>query len=1489
MPKKWIKRIGIALSIPVILILIILILLYIPSVQNFLQRKVTAIVSESTGMDITIDRVTLRFPLDLVAKDVHVIQAPDTILSLEGLGLKVKLRPLFNGNIEAHGVFLENAKVNTAGMIPSMQLKGNLGRFYLDTRVINLSEELVDLDIAELTNATLFLAMNDTIIAPADSTETAMNWKIILPKLNIKNLSFTMEMPADTMAVKSYIEDGQVKDVLADLGNQLYSVGNITIKNTGVNYDQGLGEPVQGLDYSHIALQDIHAEIDSVLYSGRNITAVIRGFALKERSGLSITNVSGHLYLDSVMLNVPDFNLATPYSSMALSAQVYWRNYTAFDIERLIARMNARLGKQDVLLLAGDLPASFKKDYPSAPLVVQVGAEGSMEDIRISQLSAQLPGAISLKGSGKLLHLMDSIHRSADIDMQMQTQDLGFVLSLADMPKDGSIVIPPIAMTAGARMKGSQFNINLLAKESNGKVALSAAYNLITEAYKADLKIDSLQINHFMPKDSIYSLSAHAGATGRGTNFTSVRTTASLTAGVDMLEYGKYKITDIDLTAELKDALATARLTSMNALLVMDAWGEYKMNARNIDARASINIADVDVYQLGIIDSPAKHTISASIGAEAKEDSVKLFVVSGDLEAKLRAKGPVQQLADQATTLIDELTRQIEARELNHVTIRQSLPTAVLTIKAGRENPLSRYMARSSIRFNDMRMAFIATPRRGLNGQAVIHGLHADTLQLDTVFFVAFQDTARLNLRAGVINGPKNPQYTFRASLTGEVRSEDAEVMLEFKDAAGDTGLKLGANVRPYSQGVHVKFIPEQPIVAFRTFAFNDHNQVFIRNNGRVLADVEMLDKDGMGFRMHSLPDTTYLQNLDVEIRRIELGDISRILPYYPSFSGLFSAEAIFQQTEENMQLSTEMRIQDLFYEEKRAGNIGLGATWLPGDNNMHYVDAYVTLEDEQILSANGSYQADEEGKMGVDMALEHFPLYLGNLFVDEDLIELAGDLDGELALTGTTQKPRIDGQIMLDSVRVYSHSYGMAFNFENRPLKIAASRLTFDKFGIYTTSKNPFTINGFVDFADLANARADLSLTTRNYELLNAPKRDGRLLYGKMYVDLNSTVKGPLAELQMRGSLSILGNTDVKYVLTDSPLTVQDRLGDMVEFVSFSDTTQVQQVQPDLALGGLDLRMTIDIAESVEVGVDLTADRSSYVDLEGGGRLNFQYTPQGEMILTGRYTLTGGNLKYSLPVIPLKEFAINNGSYVEWTGNVMDPRLGLKATERMRVNVPNQDTDGSRMVSFDVSIEIKNTLNNLALVFDLAAPEDAEIQSELTAMAAEERSKQAVAMMATGIYLHRGSTGGGDFNMGSALNNLLQNQLAGLAGSALKTVNISFDMENYDDASGSKRTDYNFKYAQRFFNDRVQVVIGGTVSTGDNANQNETFIDNVSLEYRLDDSATRYVRLYHDRNYESVFEGEVTETGVGLVLRKKVNKLGELFLFKKKVKSNNE
>ena len=169
---------------------------------------------------------------------------------------------------------------------------------------------------------------------------------------------------------------------------------------------------------------------------------------------------------------------------------------------------------------------------------------------------------------------------------------------------------------------------------------------------------------------------------------------------------------------------------------------------------------------------------------------------------------------------------------------------------------------------------------------------------------------------------------------------------------------------------------------------------------------------------------------------------------------------------------------------------------------------------------------------------------------------------------------------------------------------------------------------------------------------------------------------------------------------------------------------------------------------------------------------------------------------------------------------------------------------------------------------------------------------EQAIAMLATGVYMNSGVKGGG-LSMGSALNSVIQSQINSLAGSAFQSINASFTMGMEDRTSaetGDKQTDYSFRYSQRLFNDRVQIVIGGKVTTGANAtNDAESFIDNISLEYRLDTSGTRYVRVFYDKNYESVLDGEITETGVGLVLRRKMDRLGELFIFRKKKKQTVE
>ena len=1518
-PKKR-KGLKIALWIvatPIMLFLSLMVLLYIPFIQQFIREQAARIASESTGMDIRVGRIDLRFPLNLRVSQVEVLRqdtlfadslaanslttprfATDTLLLLDLLEVKVQALPLFKGKVEIDKVNVQGVELHSGNLIEGMEIDGTLGEFFLKSHGVDLPTEELVLNEVALRDTRLTVALTDTTSTqPEDTTSTAIGWRILLHQLKLEQIDLQLLLPNDSMLLGTHIGTFQVEETMADLGRNSYAMKRFLIDHSTVSYDLGTppATPSAGLNPSHIAIRDLRAEVDSARFCGRDLQGIIRNFSFVEQSGFTVSSLTGRLYSDSTRIYLPDLKLTTPHSEITLSADSYWDLLDAPTTGNLSSRLNARIGKQDVLLLAGDLPESFKEAYPFRPLTIRAGTEGNFKQMYLSRFNIDLPGAFTLDGRGDCRDLTDSLRRNIQVNLDLQTYDLNFLTALGGTAPSPDLIIPDsMSLRTTLSLDASRLSALLNLNEQGGHIGLDAFYDLASTAYNARLRVEELQLHHFMPRDSIYNLSAFINLEGQGTEPAKPKTHASLHAAVQQLQYGHWDIQQIELKGALKHAEATASLTSQNPLLEMNSQARMRLDRNYLDGDLSIDVSQLDLHKLGIAPKPLKRPFAFGIRGEAQRDSVKLSLDAGDMNLRLKARSTLKELFERGNQFMAILTKQIDDRRLDHAALRKALPSARMVLSAGRQNPISYFLATKDVSYDNFRFSFGFSPRRGINGRTSIHGLRVDSLQLDTIFFRITQDTTRMVLQGGVENGPTNPQFVFRSTLTGEIRNEDAELTANYVDGQGKTGVLFGIKAKPLTEGhgkgngLLFELTPEKPVFAFRTFKFADKsNWLYLHKNMRVFANIDMESDQGLSFRIQSNPsDTISLQNINVEFNRLDLKELSAIIPYMPRLTGLFSTEAHFIKTPTSLQLSAEADIREFTYEKQPVGDITLGATWLPADDKKHYVNTYFSFNDEEVLTADGILE-ERQGHDTLQVAtrFEHFPLRIANAFIPGGMASFAGDVDGEVRLSGYTDKPRVDGQLTLDEVTIEARQVGARYRFDNRPVNITNSQLLFNKFAIFTTSKDPFTIDGKVDFRNLQRPTANLQLLAENYLLLDAPRTRESLVYGKALVDLKATLKGPLDALTMRGNMNVLGSTSLTYVLTDSPLTVEDRLDGLVTFTSFRDTTSVNKEETNmLSLGGMDMLMTLHIDESVRLRADLSMDRSKYIELEGGGDLNMQYTPQGDVNLTGRYTLSGGTMKYSIPIIPLKEFAFANGSYVDWRGNPMSPTLNLKATERIRASVDDGDGGQARMVNFDVSIIIKNSLESPDLIFDIEAPEDAAIQNELQSMGTDERNKQAITMLATGIYLGGGRTGG--LTMSSALNSVIQSQINSLAG-GMKNASISVGIEDRTNSeTGDTQKDFSFRYAQRLFNDRVQIVIGGKVSTGANAtNSAESFIDNVSLEYRLDRTGTRYVRAFYDKNYESILDGEITETGVGLVLRRKMDHLGELFIFKKKKK----
>lgn len=571
MKKKQLRWTLWTIASPFILFIILCILIYLPPIQNFLVDKAAVYASEATGMNISVGRISLSFPLNLVVTDVDAASPhKDTLLSVRRLQVNVQLLPLLKKQVEVDGISLQGATVNSNDLIHGMRLNGTLGELFISSHGVALDPETAIVNKVLLKDTDLSLCLNDTAAADTAASDPTY-WKIILQDIDLQNVSFALDMPLDSLSLAASLDNATLRDGLIDLHKSAYSLQTFRIKNGRVRYDSGRPSATAsadslsaGLDPSHIALTDIGVKLDSLYYEGRNMKAIISQFVLKERSGVEIVSTEGRLVSNDKVLRVPSLKLETRDSYLELNAAMDW-DALDFKKEGLVsARLMADIGKPDVVRFMGSMDEKFIRKYPSEPLRIRTGIDGDLNKLKLTTLTAELPGALELFAKGELTSLTDSLLRGGDITLQAETKDLKFISTLAEGieipygtrlegkftmagPKMGTdlLLMQPEAhaVAAADTIPITVYNDSISVADDfkmERAARLFAKYDLSRDRYEADLAVNHFDLHQFMPADSLYTLSTCLKVEGEGFDFFSPRTYFNAKGGIDRFHYGSY-------------------------------------------------------------------------------------------------------------------------------------------------------------------------------------------------------------------------------------------------------------------------------------------------------------------------------------------------------------------------------------------------------------------------------------------------------------------------------------------------------------------------------------------------------------------------------------------------------------------------------------------------------------------------------------------------------------------------------------------------------------------------------------------------------------------------------------------------------------------------------------------------------------------------------------------------------------------------------------
>lgn len=1279
--------------------------------------------------------------------------------------------------------------------------------------------------------------------------------------------------------------------------------------------------PAPGLDFAYISVDDVSLAVDSFYNRATDVRLPLQ-VSGTERCGVTL-EARGTLAIDSAALAFHGFDVSTASGSTV--------------------QFDGRLGSGDIaadpqlpVTLVGKArlaPADLGAMFPVASALLKplgddfincsVDVSGTASSLDISQLALNINNRIDMQAHGHLDNVFDADNIGGDVALRGTVGDVHPWLRA--IPSLAGVNVPRMRLDGALTMNQGNYDGRLRASTSGGDVAANGTLHGHGDEYKFGVATTHFPVDAIMPALGVGTVTASVDGRGKGFDFTHPGTQAEVKAAITAIEYQKVTYKDITADVTLSDGHAMLTGTSRNPGMEFDISGQADIAPNHYKVTAKIDAADLNLEQLGMSVTPANMATDLSVEAAfdtqltdvaatlhinslrytTPESSRKLTDITahlnsadsitnaslgnGDMYAYFSSPNGLMPLVDGFSGITPVIDRLIKTHSLDMTQVQQAIPHFDLDVEAGPNNALVDFMRGSDMNLRSLSLRAYNDSTFNMNARML--GFSTGKTRVDTLMVRMNQKGSRLNFNGAMRNRRGTFDAWAQADVSGFVDNNRAEISLKQRNIMGQCGFDLGASVQFEGDSLAtLAFTNLNPVIGYYPWTVNKDN--FISYNFRhrhADADLHMSGANSAlaiyteNAGSHDADDHTDDEDLVVDIADVHLQDWLKINPFSPPVRGNVSANLRLNLREKSIDAQGLVQLADLYYGKQRVGDLSTNINLTTNSSGLIDADASLWINGHKSMVLSGALNDSTRlTPLNLDMRLMQFPLATANAFLP-GVASLRGTLNGVLSVSGTPAEPVLNGAVAFDSTMVHVDMLGTDFSLPSDSLAIKNSVLKMHKFDILACNENPLSVNGTVDLSSMSAPTADLSLKGTNMLLVNskrAPK--GADVYGKAYVSADATVRGDLGIMRVDANVSLLSGTNVTYVLPDVESALQTQSNNnMVKFVNFTDSAAVAVADsitpPDEMALVLNAKLTIQNA--TEVNVDLSG--TDRVQIKPQGAVNFSMSPLNPGRLTGRINIDGGFVRYTPPVMSQKTFDFNDGSYVAFTGDMMNPTLNIHAVDHVRANV-TQSGQNSRLIYFDVELGVTGTLNNMDVAFNLATDDDATVANELATMSPSQRASTAMNLLITNIYSAGGTKA--DANLGgNALYSFLTSQLNTWAANTIKGVDLSFGISQYDNTRGgntSQATQYSYQLSKNLFNDRFKIVVGGNYSSDANADENleQNIVSDISFEYLLNKQGTMVIRVFRHTGYESILEGEITETGVGFIYRRKITRLADIF-----------
>jgi hypothetical protein len=636
---------------------------------------------------------------------------------------------------------------------------------------------------------------------------------------------------------------------------------------------------------------------------------------------------------------------------------------------------------------------------------------------------------------------------------------------------------------------------------------------------------------------------------------------------------------------------------------------------------------------------------------------------------------------------------------------------------------------------------------------------------------------------------------------------------------------------------------------------------------------------------------------LSMEFDNIDLSYLEKYLDKDIFLAGTLNGSIGISGYYNQPAILSDITIDNLKLRNHLFGNVLLLSKW---DHENAVINTELTINNgnKQNLHANGFYRPETKELHYLADADSLSLKFLGAV-IHDNLSDFHGTLSGSLKVGGTLDKIALNGAVMVTDAGLtvdYTqthYTFGDLIYFESDTIR-------FNKILVSDGHNNTGIFNGTLIHQNFFNMIYDLSLNSPKIMVLNTTSVDNEIFYGQAFCNGKFTIKGKGRTVHLNGTASTLAGTDLKISMeyeTDA------KKYDFIKFVSAEKRESEKFYFEKEDKGSFSLGLTIEATPEAKVQLVYNSQIGDIIKAKGEGILLFEMNKEGDISLSGDYSVVEGDYLFTLKNVLNKRFTIEQGGSVVWSGDPYNAIIHLTAVYKLKAALYDlmmesyliHGEDIYQRIPVECKILLSEDLTNPIINFEIDFPEEDESLKGILQQfinTEEELNKQILSLIVLGKfytpeYLRGQYESQNPNTIGNTASELFSNQLSNWLSQINNNVDVGF---NYRPGNDITNDEIELALSTQIFNDRV--ILNGNIGNNVNpeSNNSSQIVGDFDIKVKLVPSGKIMFKAFNRSNNDLIYDTAPYTQGVGFSFKEEYNSFNELLkkigaIFKKKEK----